>query len=198
LLCECVTDPSARSDTGLPLHTRIMHSIYQRFNVGSALLSSCLFTLLGCIALTTYFHEASPQGTLAVDSLKVKVATPKYSRESQQIAHISFDYDADLTPLFHWNTKQVFLYLSGEYTNKQGTQNEVVFWDKIVRRKRDAQIHIRGKNKYVFKDINKSFHNASALTYTMRYNVMPWVGPLRYGVAAQLGPEKWPQAETKV
>jgi hypothetical protein len=26
----------------------------------------------------------------------------------------------DLTPLFNWNTKQVFLYLEADYTNAQG------------------------------------------------------------------------------
>ena len=28
--------------------------------------------------------------------------------------------DADLTPLFHWNTKQVFIYLQAEYNTTQG------------------------------------------------------------------------------
>lgn len=29
----------------------------------------------------------------------------------------------DLTPLFNWNTKQLFLYLGAEYTNAQGVCN---------------------------------------------------------------------------
>ena len=28
----------------------------------------------------------------------------------------------DLTPLFNWNTKQLFLYLGAEYTNEQGVR----------------------------------------------------------------------------
>ena len=28
----------------------------------------------------------------------------------------------DLTPLFNWNTKQLFLYVSAEYENKQGVR----------------------------------------------------------------------------
>lgn len=31
-------------------------------------------------------------------------------------------YTLDLTPLFHWNTKQLFLYLEAEYTNSQGVR----------------------------------------------------------------------------
>lgn len=33
---------------------------------------------------------------------------------------VSRDLHIDLTPLFHWNTKQVFLYLEAEYTNAKG------------------------------------------------------------------------------
>lgn len=77
---------------------------------------------------------------------------------------------ADLTPLFHWNTKQVFLQFVGEYStvdnvrmlsgDAAGTNatlqpnNQIVIWDRIVRRKRDARVNIEGlKNKYAFKDI---------------------------------------------
>lgn len=37
-------------------------------------------------------------------------------------------------------------------------KNEIVVWDRIVRRKEDAQIHIEdGKNKYAFRELSKSF-----------------------------------------
>jgi signal peptidase complex subunit 3 len=29
---------------------------------------------------------------------------------------LTFDLQADLTPLFNWNVKQLFLYLTAEYT----------------------------------------------------------------------------------
>ena len=33
---------------------------------------------------------------------------------------VSTDHAPDLTPLFNWNTKQLFLYVSAEYENKRG------------------------------------------------------------------------------
>lgn len=36
-------------------------------------------------------------------------------------------------------------------------KNEVVVWDRIVRRKEDAFIKFVGKNKYKFRDISNSF-----------------------------------------
>jgi hypothetical protein len=127
---------------------------------------------------------------------------------------------SDLTPLFHWNTKQVFLYVQAEYENAEGVsiiphsfrrapdvsvritarkprawtlgqvpcpmrsllacahigyrvaaaigrssrssafaqvRNEVVLWDRIVRRKEDAQVNVLGRNKYVFRELSSSF-----------------------------------------
>lgn len=106
----------------------------------------------------------------------------------------------DLRSLFHWNTKQVFLYLSAEYTNRQGVreftqdrfiwvllpiatsfgslrpdffvflfrhhqlQNEVVIWDRIVRRRQDARVRIEnGQNKYFFKEHSGSFRWVSSI-----------------------------------
>ena len=91
--------------------------------------------------------------------------------------------------MFHWNTKQLFLYLEAEYTNDQAVsfaiwilsffyvgsralvqstkdladigyfqvKNEVVIWDRIVRRKEDAVVNVVGKNKYMFRELSASF-----------------------------------------
>lgn len=64
---------------------------------------------------------------------------------------------SDLTPLFNWNTKQLFLYIQAEYTNAQGIYNEVVIWDKIVRNKEEANITLAGRNKYIFRNVGKSW-----------------------------------------
>ncbi|KAF7351304.1 Signal peptidase subunit 3 [Mycena sanguinolenta] len=136
-----------------------MHTLFSRINNLSALLSSCVMGLLAAIAISsmlqTFVAPPLPQGSVQVNSVK--------------------------------NTKQLFLYLEGEYTNYKGVKNAVVIWDKIVRRKEDATIKVTGKKvggrqKYAFKDVH-GFRNASA-TYTLRYNLMPHVGALVYGVAA--------------
>jgi signal peptidase complex subunit 3 len=36
-------------------------------------------------------------------------------------------------------------------------KNEVVIWDRIVRRKEDALVNVAGRNKYVFRDLSRSF-----------------------------------------
>ncbi|KAJ7065038.1 signal peptidase 22 kDa subunit [Mycena amicta] len=160
-----------------------MHTIFARVNNLSALLSSCIMGLLATIALSSmlfsYFEAPLQGGSVTLNGVKVKHGKGRQYRFEH--AFVDFEIDSDLSPLFNWNTKQLFLYLDAEYTNAKGVKNAVVIWDSIVRRKEDANIQVKGRQKYHFKDVS-GFRDASAI-YTLRYNVMPWVGALTYGTA---------------
>jgi signal peptidase complex subunit 3 len=61
-----------------------------------------------------------------------------YSTKKEEYAHIRFDLDADLSSLFTWNTKQVFVWISATWPNANATAremgvgpNEAVIWDAI-------------------------------------------------------------------
>lgn len=101
------------------------------------------------------------------------------------MAFVNFNISADLTPLFNWNTKQLFVSLEAEYENTQGVKNEIVIWDRIVRSKEDAKIKVVGKNKYTFREISSTFKKIPSAHYSLKYNVMPYVGLLTYGEAAR-------------
>lgn len=95
---------------------------------------------------------------------------------------ITFDLDADLTPLFNWNTKQVFVYLTAEYPGKtDGAANKVTYWDKIITTPKDAKIAVKNaRAKYSVWDVEKSFRGRNA-TLRLEWNVQPWIGPLLFG-----------------
>ncbi|KAF5373754.1 hypothetical protein D9758_000938 [Tetrapyrgos nigripes] len=163
-----------------------MHSIFSRINNISAFLSSCTMALLACVALSSFLFTADPKGTLSISPVKVFPSkTNRYPRRIQEMGFVNFNISADLTPLFHWNTKQLFLYLEAEYQNAQGVNNTVVIWDRIVRRPEDAVINFVGKNKYAFREISSSFKKVPSSYYSLKYNVMPHVGVLTYGEAAR-------------
>ncbi|CAL1705929.1 unnamed protein product [Somion occarium] len=163
-----------------------MHTIYSRINNTSALLSTCLMCLVGAIAVSSYFMTTDPRGTIGVASIQVFPGNARrYVNKQQDFAFLHFNVSADLTPLFNWNTKQLFLYVSAEYTNPQGIRNDVVIWDKIVRRKEDANITITSRNKYTFRELSSTFRNIPPAHYSLKYNVMPYVGILTYGEAAR-------------
>ncbi|KAH9171958.1 signal peptidase 22kDa subunit [Lactarius sanguifluus] len=177
-----------------------MHSIYARVNNVSATLSSTVMVLLAAIALSSFIFTAQPTGSLEIASVKVFAGEARrYPHRRQEYAFVNFNITADLSPLFHWNTKQLFVYLEAEYTNAKGVRNQVVFWDRIVRRKEDAVIAVSGKNKYPFREISAKFKGSTPANYTLKYNLMPFVGVLTHGEAARVTePIDFPLARERV
>lgn len=104
------------------------------------------------------------------------------NRKPKENSKIQFDMDADLTPLFNWNTKQVFVYLTAEYAGKKdGSSNKVTYWDKIIMSKEDAKIHLRDQRaKYSVWDVEKSFRERDAVL-RLEWNIQPHIGPLVFG-----------------
>ncbi|KAJ2916629.1 hypothetical protein MD484_g3789, partial [Candolleomyces efflorescens] len=156
--------------------------------------------LLAAIALSTLVFNAQPTGNLAVASVQVYSGnTRRYATKRQDLTFVDFNITADFSPLFNWNTKQIFLYLQAEYNSTVGVKNEVVIWDRIIRRKEEANVNFVGKNKYNFRDLSTSFKKAPPASYTLKYNVMPYVGMLTYGEAARTEkPVAFPPRKTRV
>lgn len=52
---------------------------------------------------------------------------PDYSasREKNDLGFLTFDLKTDLTSLFNWNVKQLFLYLTAEYSTPTNEINQV-------------------------------------------------------------------------
>lgn len=52
---------------------------------------------------------------------------PDYSasREKNDLGFLTFDLKTDLTDLYNWNVKQLFLYLTAEYKTPSNELNQV-------------------------------------------------------------------------
>lgn len=75
------------------------------------------------------------------------------SREKHDLGFITFDLESNLTSLFNWNVKQLFLFLTAEYKTADNVLNQVVLWDKIIRRGENAALDFKNMNtKYYFWD----------------------------------------------
>ena len=48
------------------------------------------------------------------------------------LADLRFDLSIDFSPIFHWNAKQVYIYLVLEYETSAHSRNEMIIWDKII------------------------------------------------------------------
>lgn len=62
------------------------------------------------------------------------------------------------------------MYIVGEYESANGTKNEIVVWDRIVRRQKDAHIRLQNaKAKYMVRDLKPS------LGYVQEYICYPYI-----------------------
>ncbi|KAK6463928.1 microsomal signal peptidase subunit 3 [Scheffersomyces coipomensis] len=104
------------------------------------------------------------------------------NRKPKENSKVQFDLDADLTPLFNWNTKQVFAYVTAEYPGKTpGSSNKVTYWDSIIVYKEDAKIHLTNqRSKYSVWDVENSFREREAIL-KLEWNIQPYIGPLIFG-----------------
>ena len=94
-------------------------------------------------------------------------------------ALLSFDIDADMNPAFHWNVKQIFVYVVASYETESKIINDVVIWDKIIENIDTVETkHIREENvfvKYALVDQGKGLRGKD-VTLKLMWDHMPITG----------------------
>jgi signal peptidase complex subunit 3 len=61
----------------------------------------------------------------------------------------------------------------------------VTLWDRIINTPKEGHIHLySAAQKYHFTDITGNFKDFNA-TYALRWNIVPWVGAMRWGKGAE-------------
>lgn len=175
-----------------------MFSLSQRFQDITGFMSSTVLVMAAIISVISIIQLNINQYDNLQGQLKIRNTHNhvRYSRnyggsynKGKENLRMRFDLDADLRPLFNWDTKQVIAYVVGEYQNTRNTGNskgepsssKVVFWDRIISDADHAKLHLRNKkSKYSIYDYYSSFGNNS-MKMSLEFNVQPWVGPLTWG-----------------
>lgn len=57
----------------------------------------------------------------------------------------------------------ILLFITMEHLISLQTKNDIVIWDRIIRRKSDANLNIKGKSKYTLRDIARTLKCACFL-----------------------------------
>jgi len=93
-----------------------MHSTLSRLNAVSALATTIVLVLVILIDFTS-FTSHSPSGSIVINQLQVVRGKAAWhmDRNIQDFVQVDFNVDADFSPLFDWNTKQVFVSLAAQY-----------------------------------------------------------------------------------
>ncbi|RWS23268.1 signal peptidase complex subunit 3-like protein [Leptotrombidium deliense] len=159
-----------------------MNTLLSRTNAIFAFTLSVLAALTFICALSTAFKSYN-------DLVDIKISTGKkmvknvadYSagREKNDLGFVTFNFDADFSKVFDWNTKQLFLYLSAHYKTASNVNNEVVLWDHIMRRGEETKISLKNRHtKYYFWDDGNGLKGNENITLTLSMNIIPNAGIL--------------------
>ncbi|RLO00789.1 hypothetical protein DYB28_006018 [Aphanomyces astaci] len=156
-----------------------MHTFWTRANAVFMAAFTAMYTMCALTTLTTFLHTPSPLVyTLALN----QVQSLRNYRDKTDRAVLTFDLDADLSSVFNWNTKQLFVYVVAEYTSASNVVNQVVVWDAIVPTRADARLQFADENvKYFLADETNQLRDAD-VTLKLQWDVMPVCGQLfQYG-----------------
>ncbi|XP_016097949.1 signal peptidase complex subunit 3-like isoform X3 [Sinocyclocheilus grahami] len=157
-----------------------MNTVLSRANSLFAFSLSVMAALtFGCF-ITTAFKDRSIPVDIRVSKVMIKnVDDFTGPRERSDLGFVTFDVSANLQPIFDWNVKELFLYLTAEYSTKSNALNQVVLWDKIVLRGDNTKLNLRDvKSKYFFFDDGNGLRSNKNITLTLSWNVVPNAGIL--------------------
>lgn len=157
-----------------------MHSLLSRGNAILAYTLSVLACLTFVCFISTLFIDYRTRASLSTVKVVVK-NVPDYSasREKNDLGFLTFNLQTDLTHLFNWNVKQLFLYLTAEYTTPNNVLNQVVLWDKIILRGENAVLDFKNMNtKYYYWDDGNGLRGNQNVTLMLSWNIIPNAGLL--------------------
>ena len=114
------------------------------------------FVVAMVIALSDLTFPREPNAFVKPMNVQVVKGRPHYyTSKKEEYAIIKFSMDADLSSLFTWNTKQLFVYITAEWEDAQtGQVNEAVIWDDIITA--PSADHLSNKGPATMKKLRKN------------------------------------------
>ena len=184
----CCINPNPQHLLVSPPHTparpdgasRIMsHTFTHRLNALLTFAVTVLAVMCFCASVTDEFHVSNP--VVDVQVLEIERFT---AVDGNDEAYLVFSIDADLTSVFSWNTKQLFVSVQAEYEvfGEDATpisRNVVSIWDRVVESKTAAIFSVpRARNKYKLKARGQHLRG-QPVRITVQWNKMPIAGVVR-------------------
>ncbi|KAL8720820.1 MAG: hypothetical protein Q9225_002374 [Loekoesia sp. 1 TL-2023] len=112
-----------------------MHSALVRVQNVFGFITTVAFCTAIVIAISVTVIPQAPTASIELRNVQVVKGRPHYhSTKKEEYAHIKFDLNADLTSLFNWNTKQLFVWIMATYPSKIPSEppSQAVIWDAII------------------------------------------------------------------
>ncbi|XP_063722961.1 signal peptidase complex subunit 3-like [Symsagittifera roscoffensis] len=178
-----------------------MHSFSSRLNALFAFFLSVMGAVaFGCFA-STFYKNYNIGVPIKKHNITLRSAMDfTTSRQESDLATIKFSIDGNLSNLFDWNTKQIFMYLVCEYQSANNQLNQVVLWDRIMLRE-DADVEKFSVDnlspKYYFFDDGANLRGLPA-KLVLRWNVIPNSGYMPFAASTDEVQFEFPKQYTAI
>lgn len=107
-----------------------MHTVWVRLNAVVFFGLTVLLCLSVLAALSKIGHTRYHQPKIHKLALNQLRSIKNHGGVDRAL--LSFDLHADMTPAFHWNIKQIFVYVVASYKTDTNPNNKIVLWDRII------------------------------------------------------------------
>uniref|UniRef100_A0A0N4ZFD3 Signal peptidase complex subunit 3 n=1 Tax=Parastrongyloides trichosuri TaxID=131310 RepID=A0A0N4ZFD3_PARTI len=155
-----------------------MHNLWSRFNNLLAFTLTVLAAATFAAFVSSYLIHGTAVTTLDATNVRVKNVPSRIpGGHNNDFAHMQLNIEADLTSVFNWNVKELFVYLVAEYKSKNNAFNQVTLWDQVVLR--NDRVVINEKNiypEYYFFDDGSNLLKHDNVSLTLNWEVIPNAG----------------------
>ncbi len=166
-----------------------MHNLWVRLNAVVFFGFSVLLTLAILASLTAHplilGDNGNPLNPLnpIVNHVRLNTLRSLRSHGGVDRALFTIDVDLDLEPAFHWNVKQLFVFVCAEYSTSTNPLNQVVVWDRIVEASSPKTIsETNAVIKYSLIDQGTELRGKD-VTLKVYYDTMPITSKMSMGVS---------------
>jgi signal peptidase complex subunit 3 len=151
----------------------MMHNVTARLN-SSFFYGVTVIGILAALNLASSFFIEQPFKAQIVSIENTKLYNN--TRFGWDEANIEFSLKADLTGIYNWNIKLIYLYIQIDYVTPE--RNQVIIWDKIIWRDQYNKITVdlnKTKAKYMIKTHEHDLLGREAVA-TLKWEVVPITG----------------------
>jgi len=151
-----------------------------------------ILLILGlCSALSVLTHR--PNTTVVIRDIQLVnfrhvakeiIQDGRLSSMTGDSAYMIFNVDIDLTDVFNWNVKYLFVWIKADYITSDRRVNQIVLWDGIIENRTVSKFPVSLPCDYLLFDHRSSLKGIQ-VNITVEWNIMPIIGVIKLGGPGQ-------------
>lgn len=163
-----------------------MYSVFVRFyKVVNFIIPSITLLLIGSYFISTLEpQKGTPECRLEnVRFHDVRHVPKTYASDPHDLVDFTFNLECDVTPLWHWNTKMLYIYMTASFVDTKGVKSELTVWDRRINNENECIINLHNAiSPYglVTNEINTMPVPPKDVTFSVHVSETPFGGMMRY------------------